>query len=254
MVAIYASSPGSILQKNNEVTFFMTTTYFLNPKLGIIGDIRGMYGNAKIGNNACTTNFPPPFCPSIRRSRSIRFWAASPTDSMRKKSLLSPQRRRRRSAGQIRRRRQGTHLSRAWCLAVDHQAGLQPRSQHRLQLLSQPCLQDVADLCRNLLPARSDRFNPWASGNDSEQLWIQRRYRLSLRQDQIVRLETKRAVPIRAALLCIVLFQCVSNTGHKLQAVVLISKCRIVEIVVQQIDIETQPLIGWQLQPGCKDG
>jgi opacity protein-like surface antigen len=55
--------PGSILQKNNEVTFFMTTTYFLNPKLGIIGDIRGMYGNAKIGNNTCTTNCPPPFLP-----------------------------------------------------------------------------------------------------------------------------------------------------------------------------------------------
>src|ERR1700750_2056108 len=48
--------PGSILQRNNEVTFFMTATYFLNPKLGIIGDIRGMYGNAKIGNNTCTTN------------------------------------------------------------------------------------------------------------------------------------------------------------------------------------------------------
>jgi hypothetical protein len=38
-------------QRNNEVTFFMTGTYFLNPKLGIIGDIRGAYGNAKIGNN-----------------------------------------------------------------------------------------------------------------------------------------------------------------------------------------------------------
>jgi hypothetical protein len=43
---------GSLLQKNNEVTFWMTGTYFLNPKLGIIGDVRGMYGNAKIGNTA----------------------------------------------------------------------------------------------------------------------------------------------------------------------------------------------------------
>src|SRR3984885_15628 len=41
-------------QRNNEVTFFMTGTYFLNPKLGIIGDIRGAYGRAKIGNTACT--------------------------------------------------------------------------------------------------------------------------------------------------------------------------------------------------------
>jgi hypothetical protein len=38
-------------QRSSEVTFFMTGTYFLNPKLGIIGDIRGAYGNAKIGNN-----------------------------------------------------------------------------------------------------------------------------------------------------------------------------------------------------------
>ena len=30
---------GSSLQRNNEVTFFMTGTYFLNPKLGIIGDV-----------------------------------------------------------------------------------------------------------------------------------------------------------------------------------------------------------------------
>jgi hypothetical protein len=52
---------GSLLQRNNEVTFFMTTTYFLNPKLGIIADIRGAYGNAKIGNNTSSTSTPPPF-------------------------------------------------------------------------------------------------------------------------------------------------------------------------------------------------
>jgi hypothetical protein len=41
-------------QRNNEVTFFMTGTYFLNPKLGIVGEVRGQYGNARIGNTACT--------------------------------------------------------------------------------------------------------------------------------------------------------------------------------------------------------
>ncbi|MEO6807284.1 MAG: hypothetical protein ABI209_14190 [Edaphobacter sp.] len=54
---------GSLLQRNSEVTFFMTTTYFLNPKLGIIGDIRGAYGKAKIGNPVNSTvpflNFNP---------------------------------------------------------------------------------------------------------------------------------------------------------------------------------------------------
>jgi len=44
--------PGSLKQRNNEVTFHMSTTYFLNPKLGIIADVRGAYGNAKIGNTA----------------------------------------------------------------------------------------------------------------------------------------------------------------------------------------------------------
>ena len=39
---------GQYLQKNNDVTFWMTGTYFLNPKLGILADVRGLYGNAKI--------------------------------------------------------------------------------------------------------------------------------------------------------------------------------------------------------------
>jgi hypothetical protein len=47
---------GSALQKNNEVTFFMSGTYFLNPKLGIIADVRGAYGNAKIGNPVTPTS------------------------------------------------------------------------------------------------------------------------------------------------------------------------------------------------------
>lgn len=55
--------PGSILQKNNEVTFFMSGTYYLNPKLGIIGDVRGLYGNAKIGNNTSPDGQTPIFLP-----------------------------------------------------------------------------------------------------------------------------------------------------------------------------------------------
>ena len=55
---------GSLLQKNNEVTFWMTGTYFLNPKLGIIGEVRGAYGNAKIANNLGSPNFLP-FNPQI---------------------------------------------------------------------------------------------------------------------------------------------------------------------------------------------
>ena len=42
---------GQYLQKNNEVTWATSATYFLNKKLGITGDIRGAFGNAKVGNN-----------------------------------------------------------------------------------------------------------------------------------------------------------------------------------------------------------
>jgi hypothetical protein len=53
-------SPGPTLQRNNEVTFWMTgTRYFTSkPKLGIVGDVRGAYGNAKVGNTAFNIENP----------------------------------------------------------------------------------------------------------------------------------------------------------------------------------------------------
>jgi hypothetical protein len=41
---------GTFQQRDNQVTFWASTTYSLNPKLGVIGEVRGGYGNAKIGN------------------------------------------------------------------------------------------------------------------------------------------------------------------------------------------------------------
>jgi hypothetical protein len=38
---------GEYTQKNSEITFWMNTTYYLNEKLGITGELRGAYGNAK---------------------------------------------------------------------------------------------------------------------------------------------------------------------------------------------------------------
>jgi hypothetical protein len=49
---------GEFLQKNNEVTFWMNGTYYLNQKLGITGEVQGAYGNAKIGNTVF--NLPNP--------------------------------------------------------------------------------------------------------------------------------------------------------------------------------------------------
>lgn len=50
---------GETLQKNSEIAFWTNTTYFLNPKLGITGEIRGGFGNAKVGNNTFGINFSP---------------------------------------------------------------------------------------------------------------------------------------------------------------------------------------------------
>jgi hypothetical protein len=50
--------PGQTLQKNSEIAFWMNSTYYLNQKLGITGELRGGYGNAKIGNTIY--NIPNP--------------------------------------------------------------------------------------------------------------------------------------------------------------------------------------------------
>ena len=49
---------GELIKKNSEVTFYGNDTYYLNPKLGIVGDVHGAYGNAKIGNTIF--NIPNP--------------------------------------------------------------------------------------------------------------------------------------------------------------------------------------------------
>lgn len=41
---------GQFTQKNNEINFFFNTTYFLNEKVGLTGEVRGYYGRAKIPN------------------------------------------------------------------------------------------------------------------------------------------------------------------------------------------------------------
>jgi len=41
---------GQSTQKNSEITFWMDTTYYFNQKLGLTGEIRGAYGNAKVPN------------------------------------------------------------------------------------------------------------------------------------------------------------------------------------------------------------
>jgi opacity protein-like surface antigen len=74
----YRSGEG--LQKNNEVTFWMTATRYLNPKFGIVGDIRGAYGNAKIGPNNEFLKFDPQISEyTFLAGPTYRFYAKEKT-------------------------------------------------------------------------------------------------------------------------------------------------------------------------------
>jgi len=66
---------GEYLMRNNEVTWATSGTYYLNPKLGIVADIRGAYGNAKIGNTIY--NIPSPLITeyTFMGGPSYRFYA-----------------------------------------------------------------------------------------------------------------------------------------------------------------------------------
>jgi hypothetical protein len=48
---------GQFTQRNSEITFWANTTYFLNEKLGITGEVRGAYGNAKVPGGNPFANF-----------------------------------------------------------------------------------------------------------------------------------------------------------------------------------------------------
>jgi hypothetical protein len=66
---------GEYLQKNNEITWATSGSYFLNPKLGITGDIRGAYGNAKVGNTIYNVANPLITEYTFMGGPSYRFYA-----------------------------------------------------------------------------------------------------------------------------------------------------------------------------------
>lgn len=49
---------GENLQKNNEVTFWLSGTRYFNQKFGIVGQVSGAYGNAKVGNTIYNISNP----------------------------------------------------------------------------------------------------------------------------------------------------------------------------------------------------
>ncbi|MEO8736047.1 MAG: hypothetical protein ABI380_05870 [Edaphobacter sp.] len=70
---------GEFLQRNNEVAFWMTGTRYLNPKLGIVADIRGAYGNAKVGNIGVIRFNPQVSQYTFLAGPSYRFYAKEKT-------------------------------------------------------------------------------------------------------------------------------------------------------------------------------
>ena len=50
---------GEFLQKNSEIAFWSSASYFFNPKLGVTGEVRGAYGNAKVYSNGVNLSFNP---------------------------------------------------------------------------------------------------------------------------------------------------------------------------------------------------
>jgi hypothetical protein len=66
---------GEYLQRNNEVTWATSGTYFLNPKLGITADVRGAFGNAKVGNTIYNVANPLITEYTIMGGATYRFYA-----------------------------------------------------------------------------------------------------------------------------------------------------------------------------------
>jgi hypothetical protein len=48
---------GQYQQQDNQVTFWASTLYSINPKLGVVGDVRGAYGHAKLTNPLPSGNY-----------------------------------------------------------------------------------------------------------------------------------------------------------------------------------------------------
>jgi hypothetical protein len=55
---------GPFLRQSNEVSFWASTLYSLNPKFGILGTVQGSYGKAKIGNET-PSGVSLPFNPAV---------------------------------------------------------------------------------------------------------------------------------------------------------------------------------------------
>jgi hypothetical protein len=72
-------SPGQYLQKNSEITFWMDGTYYFNQKLGLTAEVRGAFGNAKVGNtiynipNPQISQYPFLFGPTYRFYRREKY-------------------------------------------------------------------------------------------------------------------------------------------------------------------------------------
>lgn len=65
---------GPTTQRNNEITWAVSNTYYFNPKLGVEGDVRGSYGDAKVNNTFANIANPKISQYFIMGGPSYRFY------------------------------------------------------------------------------------------------------------------------------------------------------------------------------------
>ena len=160
---------GEYTQKNNEVTWNLAVHYFLNPKLSIVADSRGMFGNGKPLRNEYVAENPNPQINqyAFTGGASYRFYSNL-------RYALSAQALGGVGIEQLLRRLQRPHLRADRLLAGRRPPCLHHQPRRRHQHLPQPRLPCAPDLCRNDLHQPLRRLS-------AEQPRYQLRNRLPLR-------------------------------------------------------------------------
>ena len=71
---------GQFTQKNSEIAFWLNTTYYFNRNLGLTGEVRGAYGNAKIDNlNPYASLVGPTYRFRLRQKTALSVFALGGT-------------------------------------------------------------------------------------------------------------------------------------------------------------------------------
>ena len=130
--AICVSAPAKTCSRNNEVTWWLSGTYYLNPEVGNPRlSAGGAYGNAKVGNTIYNIQNPQISQYTFMAGPTYRVYAEG---EVRCQHLRNRRRRHR----QVRQRIEGHPGPEPRHVAVRDARGLLSRSERGLQLLPEP--------------------------------------------------------------------------------------------------------------------